>query len=93
MMVDKDFLNHIEMNKLAIGALVGPALIGGLTVMDVAGETQRRKGMVQLNRSTKPAGVSGQINQYKLGGPQNYQFEGGKHTNLKTVQTPHSSIY
>ena len=72
-----------EMEKRAI---IGPALIGGLTAMDIGRQTR------QMQQKTKLTSM-GQNRNYELGSPYQYQFEGGKHTNFKTLRSPHQPLY
>lgn len=73
-----------EMEKRAF--LMGTAAVGALTAMGVGGEAKRRKEELSLSPLR-------QQNQYKLQGANQYQFEGGKHTDLKETTSPHVSLY
>ena len=73
------------MEKKAIG-MVMPLIMGGLTASDIA---SRSKENIQKNTLRPQA----QNNNYKLMSPQAYQFEGGKHTDLKPTRVPHLSTY
>ena len=73
-----------EMEKRAF--LLGTSMIGGLTAMDIGTQTKQQQERLKLTPLR-------QENQYKLKGPNQYQFEGGKHTDLKKTVSPHVSLY
>lgn len=75
-----------EMKEMDKTAIVGTLLMGGLSAMDVASQTKEMKQKVQLNPLQRDANM-------KLAPPQAFQFEGGKHSPLKDVRTPHFSLY
>lgn len=77
----KTFFKEIEKN-----AILMSAAIGALTASDVARQTREQDARMRL----KPLR---QDSQYKLQGSNQYQFEGGKHTDLKETTSPHLSLY
>jgi len=76
-----------EIKKLAFP--IGTALIGGLTAWDVKGRIKENSELANL----EPPGSPEQNEELKLSRPNAYQFEGGKHTELKPTTNPHLSMY
>lgn len=73
-----------EMEKRAF--IAGTAILGGLTALDVGNQTKEQQSRLKLTPLK-------QQNNYKLQGTNQYQFEGGKHTDLKETTSPHLSLY
>jgi len=67
-----------EMEKKSF---VTAALTAGFGAMEMNSNLSEAKGMTKLNplRNNKS---------YKLSSPNQYQFEGGKHTNFKSINKP-----
>jgi hypothetical protein len=75
-----------EMEKKAIAGAIMPIAMGGLTSMDVSNRIKENKAKMSLSPPV-------QNSQFELGSPNSYQFEGGKHTELKRTETPNMSMY
>ena len=73
-----------EIEKRAF--MLGTSIIGGLTAMDIGRQTKEKQKKLKLTPLR-------QQTQYKLMNPNQYQFEGGKHTDLKKTTSPHTSLY
>jgi len=73
-----------EMEKRAIP--LGTALVGGFTALDIGNKVKEQQENLKLTPLR-------QNSQYKLQGANRYQFEGGKHTDLKETISPHLSLY
>jgi len=78
----KSFFKEMEKNAF----MAGTALIGGFTAMDIGSQAKEQQNRLKLTPLR-------QNNQFKLQNPNQYQFEGGKHTSLKNTTSPSSSLY
>jgi len=76
-----------EMKKLAFP--IATALVGGLTALDVKSRMKENSELANLN----PPNLPEQDEELKLSRPNAYQFEGGKHTEMKPTTNPHLSMY
>ena len=78
-----------EMEKRSgVGGMVFPALWAASTSSDIAAKT--KEDSFKNQAAIKPLRQS---SNYKLGNPNQYQFEGGKHLDATQTQTPNMSIY
>ena len=73
-----------EMEKRAF--LAGTAIVGGITALDVGSKTREQQNKMKLT----PLKEQGN---FQLQGTNQYQFEGGKHTDLKETTSPSSTLY
>jgi len=78
------YLKHFS-EEIEKKGILGSLVIGGLTAWDASGQVKELKSKVKLAPPKSGTNV--------LGGSQQYQFEGGKHTSLKPTTSPHSSLY
>lgn len=79
----KNFAEEIE--KVGFLGNIGSMAFGGMTAWDLHGQSKELRERARL-RPLMPS-------TRKLRNPQQYQFEGGKHTSLKPTTSPHSSLY
>ena len=73
----ESFRKELEKNAL-IGAV---AVNAGLGALEMGGNLSENKAMTKLTPLRKN-------NQHQLSSSSQYQFEGGKHTNLKSMNQP-----
>ncbi len=73
-----------ELEKRSV--LLGTAMVGALTAGDIGRQTREQQAKLRLSPLR-------QQSQFKLNNPNQYQFEGGKHTDLKETTSPHLSLY
>jgi len=74
-----------EMEKRAIAGAIMPLAMGAFAVNDINSRIKENKEKMSLSQN--------QGSQFKLSSPTDYQFEGGKHTDLKNTVTPNMSMY
>lgn len=81
-MIDSNFFKELE--KIAIP--IGGAIVGGLTAWDINSRVKENKEITKLTPASPPGQVA-------LNNPNQYRFEGGKHTSLKRTTSPHLSMF
>jgi len=68
----------------------GNALVGAITAADIAGQLKETKNKAQIGA---PMRQNPAASQFKLQSPYKYQFEGGKHTGLKSTMPEQFPLY
>lgn len=73
-----------EMEKRAF--MIGTSVVGAATALDIGSRVKEQQARLKLTPLREN-------NNFQLQGTNQYQFEGGKHTDLKKTTSPHTSLY
>jgi len=73
-----------EMEKRAF--LIGTAVMGAATALDIGSRVKEQQSKLKLTPLKEQSN-------FQLQGTNQYQFEGGKHTDLKETTSPNSTLY
>jgi len=85
----KYFFREMEKEALLGGLIMGGVNIGA-SAMEASSQIKQYKQKAQLGA---PMASNPATSQFKLQSPNAYQFEGGKHTNFKSVMPNQFPLY
>jgi hypothetical protein len=79
------FFKEMEKRAFGVGGMM-TGLMGAMTAKDISTQLKEQKKKMTLQPPE-------QLSEYQVGTPNQYQFEGGKHTELKETTMPNSTMY